>query len=110
MNAIELPPGTRPFFDDEGRVAQWPVKRKLQLLILEHLARLFEPGTRYHEREVNELLKAATTFGDWALLRRELVDGRHLARTSDGSAYWRLDDQAPEGDAGVDLRKVRENL
>lgn len=80
----------RPFLDAAGRVRQWPVKRARQLVLLDWLATTFEPGRRYTEQEVNAHLNALHTFGDWALLRRELCDLRLLARESDGSAYWRV--------------------
>jgi len=58
------------------------------------LAQRFEPGREYTEREVNFVLMDAHDFGDWALLRRALCDGRWLERESDGSRYRRL--PAPE--------------
>lgn len=77
------------FLDAEGRLKQWPTRRRDQLAALERLAGLFEPGRRYTEREVNELLQSHHTFGDWALLRRELFDFRFVDRLRDGSSYWR---------------------
>ena len=58
------------------------------------LAGRFEAGREYSEAEVNFLLIEAHTFGDWALLRRSLVDWRYLDRESDGSRY-RLRPDAP---------------
>lgn len=89
------PPGAGPafparrFLDADGRLKVWPSKLKDQKLALAWLAAHFEPGRRYHEREVNERLKALHAFGDWALLRRALFDHRFLEREADGSAYWR---------------------
>lgn len=79
-----------PFLDDQGRVRQWPVKRAKQLTLLRRMAEAFEPGRRYTEKEVNARLNELHTFGDWALLRRELCDLHLLAREPDGSAYWRV--------------------
>ena len=80
------------FLDAQGRLKQWPTRRRDQIAALERLAGLFEPGRRYTEREVNELLQSHHTFGDWALLRRELFDFRFVDRASDGSSYWRRND------------------
>jgi len=70
-------------------VIQWPARRKIQLLALAHLAERFDPAREYSEREVNEILQAAHTFDDWALLRRALFDFGFLDRESDGSRYRR---------------------
>jgi hypothetical protein len=53
--------------------------------VLEHLARVFEPGVRYPEREVNALL--AVWHADVAALRRYLVDEGLLTRRA--GLYWR---------------------
>ena len=81
----------RHFLDDQGRIKAWPSKRnksRLQQVALEYLATKFEPGLYYSEREVNTLLNQHHTFGDPALLRRELFDRGLVDRVKNGSAYW----------------------
>jgi hypothetical protein len=81
----------RHYLDGQGRLKEWPSKRnkgRFQQLALEYLATQFKPGTRYHEREVNALLNQHHTFGDPALLRRELVERGLVDRLRNGSAYW----------------------
>lgn len=68
-----------------GRIAQMPAKRSRRLVVLDHVARAFEPGRRYAEQDVNVVLRAF--FADYAALRRYLVDEGFLAR--DGGEYWR---------------------
>ena len=46
-------------------------------VVLDHLVRVFEPGVRYPEREVNALL--AVWHPDTAALRRYLVDDTPFA-------------------------------
>jgi hypothetical protein len=87
MDRSLLPRELRPFVDDEGRLAQWPVRQKVQRMATAYLASKFEPSREYSEREVNELLLDWHTFGDWALLRRLLCDWRHMERERDGSRY-----------------------
>ena len=58
-------------------------------MALEFLAAKFEVGREYSEKEVNEILNQNHTFGDPAMLRRELYIARLLDRTPDGSRYWR---------------------
>lgn len=79
-----------PFVSPTGKIKQWPVKRKKQLLFVEHLAKLFQKDVTYSEIEVNEILNGQHTFGDPALLRRELIMNNYLARTADCSVYWKL--------------------
>ena len=74
--------------DVEGRLKWWPSKRSRQLLALDYLASKFEPGKLYNEGEVNELLNKWHTFGDPALLRRELFDDGQINRQQNGAEYW----------------------
>jgi hypothetical protein len=62
-----------------------PAVRSKPLVVLDHVARVFEPGVRYPEADVNAML--AAFFADYAALRRYLVDEGFLARAE--GAYWR---------------------
>ena len=75
--------------DAQGRVLQWPSKRKDQLLVLDYLAARFEEDSQYTEQEVNTILQQWHLWNDPAFLRRELVDARRLSRTKNGARYWR---------------------
>ncbi|MGP3970635.1 DUF2087 domain-containing protein [Streptomyces sp. 6N223] len=71
-----------------GRLVAIPRKRARREQLLAHLARtLFDPDIAYTEQEVNEAL--LTVHDDCAALRRYLVEERLLARTKDGSVYYR---------------------
>ncbi|MBD2451042.1 DUF2087 domain-containing protein [Nostoc sp. FACHB-152] len=79
------------YLDEQGRVKEWPSKRnkgKFQRLVLEYLAMKFEVGVIYTEKQVNAILNQHHTFGDAAMLRRELFERRLINRERDGSAYW----------------------
>ena len=54
--------------------------------------RAFEPGRRYPEPVVDEILKAV--FDDHCALRRYLVDESFLSRTA-GGVYWRTGGTVP---------------
>jgi len=86
---MDISPELRSFIDAEGKLKSWPAKRSKQLLLLELLAPKFEAGRQYSAPEVNEILNASQTFGDPALLRRELIDQKHLMRSPDGKSYWK---------------------
>ena len=64
----------------------FPPKEKKKLVVLRVIARQFEPDRKYGEREVNEILKPI--YGDYATLRRSLIDYGFMARTLSGTEYW----------------------
>ncbi|HEY7277266.1 MAG TPA: DUF2087 domain-containing protein [Trebonia sp.] len=87
----DLPSQLRPYVRD-GRISAIPAKRAARLPLLDQVAQAFEPGRRYPELAVNEILKAL--YDDHAALRRYLVDEDLLSRTPDG-IYWRSGGTVP---------------
>jgi hypothetical protein len=95
--AAEAMPAPEPLSDDpaesavlasfvrDGRLVSIPAQHTKRRVVLEHLVRVFEPGVRYPEREVNALL--AVWHPDVAALRRYLVDEGLLSRAA--GVYWR---------------------
>lgn len=77
------------FIDAEGRIKQFPAQRKKFEVLVRHVLEAFEPGVRYTEKQVNEILGRYNE--DTAYLRRSLVDLKLMAREPSGSAYWRID-------------------
>src|SRR5512135_160010 len=75
----------------DGSLKTIPAQRKKLEAVLRYVVRVFEPGKRYSERKVNELL--SRFHEDTASLRRELVGYGLMKREGDGGAYWRT---APE--------------
>ena len=88
LERASLPRELRPFVDDAGRLVSWPARFKVQRKAAALLALRFEAGREYGEKDVNALLMDGHTFGDWALLRRTLVDLGFMARESSGARYW----------------------
>jgi hypothetical protein len=80
------PDQLRPFIRD-GRITAIPAKRTRRRLLLDQVAQAFEPGRRYAEPTVDQILKAV--FDDHCTLRRYLVDESFLSRTAAG-VYWRV--------------------
>ncbi|WP_214414504.1 DUF2087 domain-containing protein [Sphaerisporangium fuscum] len=68
-----------------GRLRAIPSRRDKRLVVLDYIARLFEPGVRYPEKDVNVVLRAF--HDDYAALRRYLVDEGLLSR--ENNVYWR---------------------
>jgi hypothetical protein len=83
MDIKFAPAGVTPTAPE--KIARKPAKRRVQL---ERAATLFAPGSRYTEREVNELL--AQLFEDHVFARRMMIENRVLDRTPNGSEYWTL--------------------
>jgi hypothetical protein len=77
------------FLQPDGRLKTIPAQRKKLETILQHLVQSFEPGRRYSEKEVNEILKRF--HDDTASLRREMIGFGLMARESSGQAYWRVE-------------------
>src|ERR1700689_4523927 len=73
-------------FVDHGRLRALPSKRSKRLMLLDTMAQVFEPGIRYPEPLVNELL--SVLHPDYAALRRYLVDEQLMDRA--GGEYWRI--------------------
>ena len=93
---MEIDPSILRFLDDEGKITQLPRKQTPRLAILRYLSEKFEPDCVYTERQVNAICEQWHTFGDYFLLRRELVDWNLLKRERDGSRYWRAPQAEPE--------------
>ncbi|HUJ06319.1 MAG TPA: DUF2087 domain-containing protein [Streptosporangiaceae bacterium] len=72
-------------FMRNGRITALPAKRSRRLVLLDHIAQLFDVGVRYSEGEVNRILLGL--HEDYAALRRYLVDEGFLSR--DHGEYWR---------------------
>jgi biotin operon repressor len=73
----------------DGRLKQIPTKRRKFEVILRYVVRAFEPGAKYSEKEVNEILSQYNE--DTAVLRRGMVDYQMMTREADGSVYWLAD-------------------
>lgn len=84
------------WLDREGKIRELPRKRPARLAVLAYLAEKFSPARDYTEKEVNALCDAWHSFGDYFLLRRELVDAGFLDREANGSRYWRTDLDLPQ--------------
>lgn len=73
------------FLSPDGRLTTIPTKLSKLLVVLDHLAQVFEPGRTYAEAEVNEILQRF--HPDYAALRRYLVENGFMTR--EDNVYWR---------------------
>lgn len=77
------------FLDNSGKITQLSQKKKFRVATLCYLAEKFELNHNYTEKEVNATCDEWHTFGDYFVLRRELIDNGLLCRESNCSRYWK---------------------
>ncbi|MGE5073869.1 MAG: metalloregulator ArsR/SmtB family transcription factor [Anaerolineae bacterium] len=73
----------------DGSLKTIPAQRKKLEAVLRYVVKAFEPGKRYSEKRVNELLRRF--HEDTASLRRELVGYGLMKREGGGGQYWRVE-------------------
>jgi len=78
----------RDYLFEDGRLKNIPAQRKKRDVILRHIVREFEPGRRYAETEVNEII--GRFHEDYATIRREFIMRRMMDREGGGGDYWRM--------------------
>ena len=72
----------------DGSLKTLPAQRKKLEAILRYIAKAFEIGKHYNEKQVNEIL--SRYHQDTATLRRELVGFGLMQREGGGGEYWRV--------------------
>jgi len=77
----------RDYSTAKGKLKTLPAQRKKLEAVLRYVVRAFEPGRRYSEKEVNDLL--GRYHDDTATLRRELIGSGLMKREGGGGDYWR---------------------
>lgn len=80
-------------FFEYGKLKNIPAQRKKRLIILDEIAKAFQPGRDYTEREVNIII--ADFHDDFCTLRREMIMENILTRNN---GIYRLADK-PENKA-----------
>jgi predicted transcriptional regulator len=72
----------------DGSLKTLPSQRKKLEAILRYVAKSFDMGKRYSEKQINEIL--SRYYEDTATLRRELVGFGIMKREGGGREYWRV--------------------
>jgi hypothetical protein len=70
------------YLTKDGKLKTIPPQRKRRLIVLYHLAKGFESGKKYPEKEINEYIKRF--HEDFATLRREFIVN-HIMYREDGN-------------------------
>lgn len=76
----------KTYMNNDGQIIIFPRKEKIRLVLLRQIVQKFEPGRKYSEREVNQIL--IPIYSDYVVVRRLLIDYHFLDRTADGKEYW----------------------
>lgn len=71
-------------FFDYGKLKSIPAQRKKKRIVLEEIAKVFQPGRTYTEKEVNLLI--ADFHDDFCTIRRDLISEGLMER--DAQVYW----------------------
>lgn len=95
LEALARDPQLRVFLGN-GRIGTLPARQPRRRLMLDQIARAFEPGVHYPEHRVSLFLGAL--HPDHATLRRHLVDEEFLTRAA--GQYWRSGGTVPASPAG----------
>lgn len=80
-------------FFEYGKLKSIPAQRKKEKICLEEIAKSFEAGKKYSEREINIII--ADYNDDFCTLRRDMISEGILER--DGAVYW-LKQTAPSSE------------
>ena len=80
------------FTGPDGRFTAFPAQKKKFLVLLRHVLREFQPGVRYSEKKVNQILLRYSD--DTAQLRRSLVEFGLMDREGGGRDYWLREPEA----------------
>ena len=75
-----------------GKLIKIPVQRKKREIVLKEIAKRFEPGRRYPEREVNLII--AELHDDFCTIRRDMIAAKIMAR--ERGIYWRIEPKASD--------------
>lgn len=76
-------------FFEYGKLKSIPAQRKKERIILEEIARSFEPGRIYTEREVNIII--ADFHDDFCTIRRDMIGEKIMER--ENGKYWLTQDR-----------------
>ena len=76
-------------FFEYGKLRSIPAQRKKERIILEEIAKAFEPGRVYTEREVNIII--ADFHDDFCTIRRDMIGEKIMAR--ENGKYWLVTDR-----------------
>ncbi|MFD2170431.1 DUF2087 domain-containing protein [Tumebacillus lipolyticus] len=96
------------YFPDgtSGPLKTFALKEKQRLVVLQEIAKRFQPDHFYSEKEVNQILEPV--YDDHVMIRRYLVEYGLLQRKPDGSQYWLESEPTTEEENGMNQSRREE--
>lgn len=85
-------------FGPDGRLVRFPSRNRMQLLCLWPIWAQLPAREPMTERQISTRIDTLCAFRDAAQIRRTLIEGALVTRTTDGSVYLRRE-QAPPPEA-----------
>ena len=85
MSPVGNQPQVAQFFDAKGALIQIPAKQSKKIEVLKKIAESFDPGKKYSEKELNEIILKFNK--DTAAIRRHMIEFGILERNKE-SIYW----------------------
>ena len=79
-------------FFEYGKLKSIPSQRKKEKIVLEEIAKSFEPVRQYTEKEINLII--ADYHDDFCTIRRDMISERILER--EGMTYWLAEKKLPD--------------
>lgn len=78
----------KTYFDtfEPLKLKSFPTKEKRKIVVLRKISTIFQPGKKYSEIQINNILKEV--YADIATLRRYLIEYGFMERTKDCKEYW----------------------
>lgn len=86
VTEIEKEKIIKTYFDEVGRLKNYPAKEKRKIIVLEQISTQFKKGKLYNEIEVNRILERI--YEDYVSLRRALIEYGFMERKNGGEGYW----------------------
>ena len=78
----------KAFTDEAGQITAFPAQEKKLLVLLGYVLKDFEPGVKYSEKQVNEIISRYNP--DTAFIRRSFIIYKMMDRENGGGSYWRI--------------------
>ncbi|OOM70883.1 bacterial regulatory protein, luxR family [Clostridium puniceum] len=76
----------KAYMDENKGLKNYPAKEKKKIIVLEEIVKNFTKEKTYSEKEINRIL--SRIYGDYATIRRALIEYGFIERSNDCTSYW----------------------
>ena len=75
------------YFNDAGKIIQWPAQLKYQTMVINHLHGILNDDEEFTEDGINQFLKNQICFKDHVTVRKNMVGIKALVKVDNGRVY-----------------------